>query len=395
MSSNTPPAVSEPFDTEVTVAGGGVIGLAIAMTLAPRSSVVVFERNEGIGRETSAHNSGVIHASIYYETGSLKHRLCWEGNALLYEWAEAHHVPHLRTGKLIVALTEEERDGLDEVARQAQANGARGIERMTGAQARELEPHVPIVEAVWSPSTGVIDQAALARAYESAAVAAGAMVVTHHEVTAVERSGRGFRLALRDSDGVESELTTGVLVNAAGLRASSVSEMLDYPLDGGSLSTLDGSVTVPVLRQRVNRGVYYDIVDPDVARLVRRPVYPLPDHAAGGLGVHLTVDTDGGVHLGPNTEWLDESAPLDYRNPGDPAVRAQFLEAGRRFLPGLRDDQIAPGQVGYRPKLQQPGGSQADFLIWQDRGYVHLGGIESPGLTASLAIAREVDGLLR
>jgi L-2-hydroxyglutarate oxidase LhgO len=145
----------------------------------------------------------------------------------------------------------------------------------------------------------------------------------------------------------------------------------------------------------VNRGVYYDVVDPAMARLVSRPVYPLPEHAAGGLGLHLTVDTDGGVHLGPDTAWLEAGAPLDYRNPEDPEIRARFLASGQRFLPGLRDDQIAGGQVGYRPKLQAPGGGQADFLIWHDRGYVHLGGIESPGLTSSQALAREVAERIR
>lgn len=386
-----PDPLDTAFDAEVAIIGGGVVGLAVAQALAPDHSVVALERHEGIARETSAHNSGVIHASIYYPTGSLKHRLCWEGNALLYEWAEAHHVPHLRCGKLIVAMTEEERDGLDEVEQQARQNGARGIERLTGAQARELEPHVPIVEAVWSPSTGVIDQAALAKSYESAAVSDGAMVVTHHEVRSIERVPGGFRLDLRDSEGHESSLRAAAVVNAAGLRAPEVAACLGYPLDGG----VAGEVEVPVFRQRVNRGVYYDVIDPDMARLVHRPVYPLPEHAAGGLGLHLTVDTDGGVHLGPNTEWLEEDSLLDYRNPGSPEVRATFLAAGQRFLPGLRDEHIAPGQVGYRPKLQQPGGAQADFLIWEDRGYVHLGGIESPGLTSSLAIAREVVGLLR
>lgn len=386
-----PDPLDTAFDAEVAIIGGGVVGLAVAQALAPEHSVVVLERHEGIARETSAHNSGVIHASIYYPTGSLKHRLCWEGNALLYEWAEAHHVPHLRCGKLIVAMTEEERDGLDEVEQQARQNGARDIERLTGAQARELEPHVPIVEAVWSPSTGVIDQAALAKSYESAAVSDGAMVVTHHEVRAIERVPGGFRLDLHDSEGHESSLRAAAVVNAAGLRAPEVAACLGYPLDGG----VAGEVEVPVFRQRVNRGVYYDVIDPDMARLVHRPVYPLPEHAAGGLGLHLTVDTDGGVHLGPNTEWLEEDSLLDYRNPGSPEVRATFLAAGQRFLPGLRDEHIAPGQVGYRPKLQQPGGAQADFLIWEDRGYVHLGGIESPGLTSSLAIAREVVGLLR
>lgn len=379
------------LDAEVVVIGGGVVGLAVAQALAPDHSVIVLERHEGIARETSAHNSGVIHASIYYPTGSLKHRLCWEGNALLYEWAAAHHVPHLRCGKLIVALDEEERGGLDEVEQQARQNGARDIARLTGAQARELEPNIPIVEAVWSPSTGVIDQAALAKSYESAAIDAGALVVTHHEVVGVERVGGGFRLDLRDAEGAPSSLHAAAVVNSAGLRAPEVAAMLGYPLDGGVL----GEVEVPVLQQRVNRGTYYDIVDPEIARLVSRPVYPLPEHAAGGLGLHLTVDTDGGVHLGPNTEWLPDDVPLDYRNAGTPEVRAAFLAAGQRFLPGLRDEHLAPGQVGYRPKLQQPGGAQADFLIWEDRGYVHLGGIESPGLTSSLAIAREVAALLR
>jgi len=368
------------------IVGGGAVGLAVAQRLSRTLSVVVIERLEGIARETSAHNSGVIHASIYYETGSLKHRLCLEGNALTYTWAEAHHVPFLRTGKLIVALSEDERHGLDEVYRQATANEARGIERLTGAQARALEPEVPILEAVWSPSTGVIDAFALARSYESEARANGALVVTHHEVVGAERDGDGFRVQLRDADRAESTMRCAILVNSAGLRADQLPAMLGYPLDGGKH---DG-IEAPVMRQRINRGVYYDVIDPDQARRVSRPVYPLPEHAAGGLGVHLTVDTDGGVHLGPSTEWIDEQAPLDYRNPNDAAQRALFLAAGRRFLPGLLDDEIAPGQVGYRPKLQQPGAGQADFLIWHDRGYVHLGGIESPGLTSSLAIAREV-----
>lgn len=380
-------------DADVVVIGGGAVGLAVAERLSrdPPTSVVVVERHEGIARETSSHNSGVVHAAIYYETGSLKHRLCWEGNALIYEWAEAHHVPIRRTGKLIVALSEEERGGLDEVYRQATANEARGIERLTGEQARELEPNVPIVEAIWSPSTGVVDAFALARSYESAARDQGALVVTHHEVTSVERGDGGFRVGLRDSEGAESELRCGAVVNSAGHSAPAIASMLGYPLDAGEH---DG-VVVPVLRQRANRGVYYDVVDPAMGRLVSRPVYPLPEHAAGGLGLHLTVDTDGGVHLGPNTAWLEEGSPLDYLNPDDPELRARFLASGRRFLPGLRDDQIERGQVGYRPKLQVPGGGQADFLIWHDRGYVHLGGIESPGLTASQALAREVAEHLR
>ncbi|MEI7926552.1 MAG: FAD-dependent oxidoreductase, partial [Chloroflexota bacterium] len=155
------------------------------------------------------------------------------------------------------------------------------------------------------------------------------------------------------------------------------------------------SVEVPVMRQRANAGRYYDIVDPAAARLVTRPVYPLPEHQSGGLGVHLTVDPEGGVHLGPSTEWIAEDDPMDYRHVETAEWRAKFLAGGQRFLPGLRDDQIAPGQVGYRPKIQRPDQGLVDFLLWHDRGYVHLGGIESPGLTSSLPLADEVATALR
>jgi L-2-hydroxyglutarate oxidase LhgO len=381
-----PSAQDAPHDAEVVVVGAGAVGLAIAERLARTHSVLVIERHEGYARETSSHNSGVVHASIYYETGSLKHTLCWEGNPLIYEWADAHHVPVLRCGKLIVALSEDERGGLDDVWRQATANGVRGIERLTGEQARALEPHVPTVEAIWSPSTGVVDVAALARSYEGAARDRGALAVYQHTIVGAERIAGGFRLDLRDADGQRSSVTCAALVNSAGHGAPELASALGYPLDGG----VHAGVEVPVLRQRANSGRYYDIVDTAAARMISRPVYPLPEHQAGGLGLHLTVDTDGGAHLGPSTEWLPDGATLDYRQADEPAWRARFLEAGRRFLPGLRDDQIAPGQVGYRPKIQQPGQGLVDFLIWHDRGYVHLGGIESPGLTASLPIARVV-----
>lgn len=380
-------------DAAVVVVGAGAVGLAVAQRLARRTSVMVVEAHEGPGRETSGHNSGVVHASIYYETGSLKHLLCWEGNPLLYEWAEAHHVPVRRTGKIIAAFTEAERGGLDEVWRQASANGARGIERLTRERLRALEPVVPAIEGIWSPSTGVVDPAALVRSYERAARDLGATIVYRHRVIAAERTVSGFRLTVEDADGTRSVVQAAALVNAAGHAADRIAASLGYPLDGGTAP--DASGVVPAMRQRANRGRYYDIVDPAVARLVSRPVYPLPEHAAGGLGLHLTVDVDGGVHLGPNAEWIADNEPLDYRHAEAPEQRALFLAAGRRYLPGLRDDQIAPGQIGYRPKIQRPDEGLVDFLVWHDRGYIHLGGIESPGLTSSLPLAARVDDALR
>jgi L-2-hydroxyglutarate oxidase LhgO len=373
------------MDVDVAVIGAGAVGLAVAAELSQGRQVAVLERHGGFGQENSSHNSGVIHAGIYYPTGSLKHTLCIEGNRLLYEWADAHGVRAERTGKLVIAVDETELDALDEVDERAAANGVPDIERIGDvARLRELEPEVRCVAGLLSGSTGVIDQMRLMASYASAAEARGAWIALRHDVTSARRTSGGFELAMRGPDGEESSITAGILVNSAGLGAPAIASLLGYDLDG--------TETTPRMRQTVNKGRYYDIVTPEKARALRRLVYPVPEHAKGGLGVHVTLDIDGGAHLGPDTEWLDEGVPLDYR--ADDLRRADFHAAASRYLPFLEPDDLAPGQVGYRPKLQDPGGAQADFLIWHDRGYVHLGGIESPGLTCSPAIARHVASLL-
>ncbi len=373
------------MDVEVAVIGAGVVGLAVAAELSRSRQVAVIERHGGYGLETSSHNSGVIHAGIYYPRDSLKHTLCIEGNALLYEWAAAHGVRVRRIGKLIVAVDETELDALAEVARRADENGVPDMRMIVGrAAVDEIEPAVRAVAALWSGSTGVIDQAALFASYAAAAEANGAWIALKHELVSVERQGAGFALGLVGPDGGNTSVTCEALVNSAGLHADRVAEMLGYDIDG--------TAETPPMRQTVNKGRYYDIVAPEKARQLRHLVYPVPDHGKGGLGVHVTIDVDGGVHLGPDTEWLEGGAELDYR--ADDSRRAAFHASASRYLPWLEPDDIAPGQVGYRPKLQRPGGPIADFLIWRAGGYVHLGGIESPGLTASLAIARRVAGVL-
>lgn len=373
------------MDVDVAIIGGGAVGLAVAVELASKQQVALIERHEGLGYETSSHNSGVIHAGIYYPTGSLKHELCIEGNALLYAWCEAHSVRAHRIGKLIIAVDESERAVLDEVAQRARANSVPGITRITdAARLTEMEPQVRCVEALHSSTTGVVDQSAYMQSLARELTSRGGWIALKHAVTAAERTADGFALTLLDPEGDEMALRCGAIVNSAGLGAPAIASMLGYPLDGA-----DG---VPPLRQTVNKGRYYDIIAPEKARALRRLVYPVPEHAKGGLGVHVTIDVDGGAHLGPDTEWLDDGVPLDYR--ADDIRRADFHAAASRYLPFLEPGDIAPGQVGYRPKLQALGGPMADFLIWADRGYLHLGGIESPGLTASLAIARRVASLM-
>lgn len=373
------------MDVDVAVIGGGAVGLAVAMELAPRGRVAAIERHAAPGIENSSHNSGVIHAGIYYPAGSLKHTLCIEGNALLYAWAETHGLRARRIGKLIIAVDKRELDALAEVAAQARANSVPGMSHISDAKTlREVEPAVRCVAALFSASTGVIDQAAFVRSLAAEFEARGGWLALRHELTSAQRHGAGFRLHVRGPDGATSVIDAAALVNSGGLGAPAVASMLGYPLDGSS--------TTPPIRHHVNKGRYYDIITPAKARALNHLVYPVPDHARGGLGVHVTIDIDGGAHLGPDTEWLDEGMPLDYR--ADDLRRADFAAAASRYLPSISADDLAPGQVGYRPKLQAPGGAFADFLVWRDRGYLHLGGIESPGLTASLALARHVATLL-
>jgi L-2-hydroxyglutarate oxidase LhgO len=372
-------------DIDVAVIGGGVVGLACALELSARAQVALIERRERPGLETSSHNSGVVHAGIYYPTGSLKHTLCIEGNALLYAWAEQHGVRASRRGKLIIAADETELDPLDAVRAQAEANGVPGVSMVRDrARLEEMEPSVRCVAALYSETSGVIDQLGLMASFVAGIEANGGWLALRHEVLGIARGAGGFELTLLGPDGGPAQVRASAVVNAAGLGAPAAAEMLGYELDGSDAS--------PPMRQTVNKGRYYDIVTPQKARRLRHLVYPVPEHARGGLGVHVTIDIDGSVHLGPDTEWLDDGATLDYR--ADDSRRAEFLASARRYLPWLERDDIAPGQVGYRPKLQRPGGPIADFLIWADRGYVHLGGIESPGMTASLAIARRVASLL-
>ena len=374
-------------DADIAIVGAGVVGLATAYALASHGSVVVIETNEAPGRETSSHNTGIVHAGMFYPTETLKHRLCMEGNRLLHEWAEQYAVPLRRSGKLIVAVEPDDADGLERVWARSVANEVPEMRRLTQAEAHELEPRVRIHEALWSGTSSVIDQAAYVRSLESACRETGVLFAYAHRVTNARRHGDDFVVSALDGDGSEAVLRVGMLVAASGHGAPEIARALGYPLDGAG--------ETPVLAQRKNRGIYYDFADPDLRRAVSRPIYPVPSGRnvdaqqgrAGGLGLHLSIDVDGIAHLGPDTTWMPDDAPLDYRSVDED--RAPFLAAARRLLGDhVTEADLVPGQVGYRPKLAVDG--FADFVIMVDRGYIHLGGIESPGLTSSLAIGREV-----
>jgi L-2-hydroxyglutarate oxidase LhgO len=372
-------ARSKP-EVEVAIIGAGVVGLAAAAVLSEQLSVAVIERHDSYGRENSSHNSGVIHAGLYYPPGWLKTVLCIEGNRLLYAWADEHGVRARRIGKLVLALTDSEIPALRGLAEGAQANGVPGLRMLRKGELQSMEPAVRGAAALYSGSSGVIDQMELMRSFVAAARSNGAHFAFRHTLVRLDRRSSWFEARVQGPDAGEFTLTAASVVNAAGMAADSIGQSLGYDPDGGTGN--------PPFRQTLNRGCYYDVVDREKAAAIAHLIYPLPHADRSGLGIHVTLDVDGGVHLGPDSEWLEEGASLDFRTRDD--RRLAFLEAASRYWPALDAEDLAAGQVGYRPKLSGPAEPPADFLIWPDRGYVHLGGIESPGMTASLAIARRV-----
>ena len=356
---------------DCVVVGAGVIGLAVARRLALAGrEVLILEKAEAIGTETSSRNSEVIHAGIYYPTGSLKARLCVEGKQFLYAYAAAHGVPFRNCGKLIVATNAAEDEKLLQIQAQAARNGVE-LERLSAAEARAREPELFCTSALWSPSTGIIDSHALMLAFQAEAEAHGALLACH---TPVER------LIARD-DGIEvvaggsapTRLHARAVVNAAGLHAPALA------------AVIEGLGAAHRPRGHLCKGNYYTLSGrPPFSTLI----YPVPEQA--GLGIHVTLDLAGRVRFGPDTEWVEA---IDYDV--DPTRAEGFYAAIRRYWPGLPDGSIEAGYAGIRPKLVPAGAPAADFVVQGPAdhgiaGLVQLFGIESPGLTACVPLADEV-----
>ncbi|MDX2257849.1 MAG: NAD(P)/FAD-dependent oxidoreductase [Hyphomicrobiaceae bacterium] len=365
------------FDAETVVIGAGVVGLAVARALVDAGhEVMVLERNGRAGLETSTHNSGVVHAGLYYPEGSLKARLTVRGRELLYRFAAAAGVGHQRCGKVIVATSHDEVRALEAIAVKAKAAGVGDLVWLDAAGVRELEPEVSVVAGLHSPSTGIIDAAGLVMALEGRVSAGGGEIVCGAAVVdASVLAGGGFRLVVENA-GERIPLTCRSLVVAAGLGATEL---------GARLSGRAGYRT-PGLHPA--RGHYFALARPAPFRHL---VYPVP--AGGGLGIHASLDLGGRVIFGPDCSWHDT---VSYRfDDADGARLRRFEAAIRRYWPGLPDGALVPDQVGVRPRLTPEGAALADFRIDGPEahgidGLVGLYGIESPGLTACLAIAEEV-----
>lgn len=365
----------EKIDTAVI--GAGVIGLAIARALGRAGrDVLVLEAADAIGTETSSRNSEVIHAGIYYAPGSLKARLCVEGRDELYRFCQSHGVPHKRLGKLIVATAEDQLGRLEKIVAGARACGVEDLRSLSRAEALALEPELACVSAVLSPSTGIVDSHAFMLALQGEAEMHGAQIVFRTGVLSGRIEDDGIALVTRGEDGDELELKAALVVNAAGHGAVPFAR------------ALVGMPPENVPRQFFARGCYFSMARKSP---FSRLVYPVP--VDGGLGVHLTLDMGGAARFGPDVEWIER---LDHTV--DPARADAFYEEIRRYWPALEDRALQPAYAGVRPKISGPGEPAADFMIEGPRdhgvaGLVNLFGIESPGLTASLAIADHVAAL--
>ncbi len=362
------------------IAGGGVIGLAIAREFSLRGiETLIVEAAETFGTGISSRNSEVIHAGIYYPKGSLKARLCVEGRDALYAFAESHGIVHSRCGKLIVATNDSQIGTLGTIAARASANGIDNLQLLSELEAKRREPELTCTAALFSPATGIIDSHGLMLALLGDAESHGAAIAYRTRVAGGEVNEDGFRVETIEGDSAQLfEIQASIFINACGLEA---------PALGSAIAGLPDRF---IPRRRYAKGNYF-------AATGKSPfthlVYPVPEE--GGLGVHLTLDLAGRMRFGPDVEWVED---IEYSV--DPLRALRFYDEIRKYWPDLPDGALQPAYCGIRPKLMIGGEPAADFVIEGPSahgigGLVNLFGIESPGLTSCLAIAKHVADLVR
>ena len=364
-------------DFDAVIIGAGVVGLAIGRKLSIEGkSVAVVEEQDTFGTITSSRNSGVIHAGVYYDKGSLKAKFCPEGNRRIYEYCEKYNVPHLNTGKFIVATSKDEIEKLVSIYEKAIEAGVKGIKRVTKDYVNNHEPLVDCVEALYVPTTGIVDQNALMRSYIGEIEDSGSNVVFNSQFIKATFNENVFE-SLISNGGEDTKIKSRILINASGLYAEKNAKKLDF---------LDNSF---VPKTYFAKGNYFE-TGKDLK--IRHLIYPIPNEAS--LGLHLGLDLGMQVRFGPDVEWIDD---IDYKV--NPNRLDDFYNDIKKYLPFFDKSLLKPGYSGIRPKLKKKGEGKSDFFIQgsDDHGVknlVNLFGIESPGLTSSLMIANYVSELI-
>ena len=371
------------FDSKITIIGAGVIGLAIAEKLsANHEDVFVIEKYKTFGQETSSRNSEVIHAGIYYPKDSLKARFCVEGKQMIYKFCKAYDVPYDNCGKLIVACDDHELEILNEIKQKAKNNGVTDLQKLGKEDALELESEIDIKGALFSPSTGIVDTHTFMKQLETNAINNNTEFVYHAEVKAIKKLKSGYEVELSDADNQTFAFTTQTIINAAGLESDNIAQM--------------AGIQDKNLELAFCKGEYFRIKSPK-NKLLNRLIYPVPNPNLEGIGIHVTKDLGGGAKLGPDVTWMERKS-YDYTV--NTSKQESFYKSAKRFLPFLEYEDLVPEMAGIRPKLQRQGGEIKDFYIREESdkglpGFINIIGIESPGLTSSLSIAKYIADSLK
>lgn len=359
---------------KVSIIGAGVIGLAIAELLSRKieSDIVVFEKYDKFGQETSSRNSEVIHAGIYYPKDSLKSRLCLSGNKMLYELCPTAGIKHKKCGKIIVSTNEKEARQIEAIYANAVSIGVPELKLLTKEEIKKLEPEVFALNGIFSGSTGIIDSHGLMEYLYRQAEANGVMFAFNNEVSAIEKTTGGYTIKTASKE----EVLSDIVINCAGLASDKIARMAGFDIDALGY------------RLHYCKGDYFAVTGQ--AGKLQRLVYPVPHEKGYGLGVHATLDLEGYIRLGPDTTYVDK---IFYDV--DAGKRTEFFDSAKKYLPWLDKGMLAPDTAGMRPKLQGPDDPFRDFVISEESnkgfpGVINLIGIESPGLTASLAIGEYV-----
>jgi L-2-hydroxyglutarate oxidase LhgO len=367
-------------EIDVAIIGAGVVGLATACEIAKeRRDVFVFERNRTFGLETSSRNSEVIHAGIYYPEDSLKAKLCVEGRSLLYRFCDKHNIAHKMTGKIVVAEDEDETDWLAELHEQGTRNGVGDLVLLSRDEVKRLEPNIEARAGLLSPSSGILDSHGLLKSLHNQATERGVAFVFGTEVVGIERTGEKYKVRIEDRDGT-SAFVAHIIVNCAGLSSDRVAQLAGIEIGKAGY------------KLHYCKGEYFSL-DSKYRGVVTRLIYPSPEQA--GHGIHLKPGLDGRILVGPSARYVQA---IDYVV--DETHKEAFYNSAKRFLPIVQLEDLAPESAGIRPKLQGPGENFRDFVITREEkaglpGLINLIGIESPGLTASLAIARYVCSMVK
>lgn len=364
-------------EVRVTIIGAGVVGLAIASELSRKfDDIVVLERHDSFGQEISSRNSEVLHSGIYYPQGSLKARLCVEGIDELYRICGEYSVPHRKSGKLIVAADQSELGALEDIFNKGLGNNVKDLSLIDGKAALQLEPNINALAAIYSPNTGIIDTHSLMKHFCSVAEERGVIVSYNSEVIFMEKQSSGFILGIKEED---YRLKSRIVINSAGLASDRIASLAGIDVESSGY------------RLKPCKGSYFSYAKPSPVNML---VYPVPWKELVGLGVHATLDLASRLRFGPDAEYIDE---VDYNV--DAGKRDIFYASARKIIPGLDRESFVPDMAGIRPKLQGPGEKTRDFMIQEEsekglNGLINLIGIESPGLTASPAIAGMVSSLV-